>query len=208
MRLRVPPGRAGRLWLIARGNTAARAAALLERKRELLHRERDRLRLLASRTEDDWYRWCREAESWLLRAVLIGGERELRLAAASVGEAEARLGWGGVIGVAYPDRIDTVLPPDVPVASIGGTAALAPAAAAYRRALRGAVAHGAAVMALQRVEAELVVTSQRLRAIEDRWEPLLASTLHDVELQIDQKEREEVVALRWAKGRSIGREMP
>src|SRR6266566_9507160 len=81
--IRVPPGRAGRLWLRGRLQVAERGLDLLDRKLRILRREHERLALLAQRTGEAWEHACREAETWLLRAALLSGQRALRLSAAS-----------------------------------------------------------------------------------------------------------------------------
>jgi len=47
---RVPPGRAGRLWLLGRVASARRSVELLDRKRKLLQREDARLTELCEQT--------------------------------------------------------------------------------------------------------------------------------------------------------------
>ena len=46
----VPPGRAGRLWLVERIGTAERGVQLLRQKREVLRSEQRRLLLMAEQT--------------------------------------------------------------------------------------------------------------------------------------------------------------
>ena len=81
-RPRVPPGRAGRLWLRGRLATAERGLDLLDRKLRILRREQERLRLLERRTGEELRRRCGDADRWLLRAALLGGQRGLRLGTA------------------------------------------------------------------------------------------------------------------------------
>jgi V/A-type H+-transporting ATPase subunit D len=76
----LPPGRAGRRWLAERLAAAHRAADLLDRKLRILRAEQDRYAELGRRAEGEWTGRCREADRWLLRAALVTGERELRLA--------------------------------------------------------------------------------------------------------------------------------
>ncbi|WP_344056835.1 hypothetical protein, partial [Sphaerisporangium rubeum] len=78
MRISVPPGRAGRLWLRRRLATAARGLVLLDRRLRLLGAERDRLAELAARTGERWTAALAEAEIWTSRVAALGGERALR----------------------------------------------------------------------------------------------------------------------------------
>lgn len=65
--IRVPPGRAGRMWLRARLDVAERGVALLEQKVRILGDERRRLRALTADTGRDWERACLDARTWTLR---------------------------------------------------------------------------------------------------------------------------------------------
>ena len=77
----VPPGRAGRLWLRRRLETARRGSALLDRKLHLLLSEQDRLRAEERQTREEWDASCAKADLWLLRAGLISGRRAITFAA-------------------------------------------------------------------------------------------------------------------------------
>jgi hypothetical protein len=78
---RVPPGRAGWLWLAARLRAGRLAADLLDRKLRVLLVERDRFRLIEDRTRKRWRMSWREADLWALRATMLSGQRDLRLSA-------------------------------------------------------------------------------------------------------------------------------
>ncbi len=203
--LRVPPGRAGRLWLLHRLGVAQRGADLLGQKLRILHDEERRRALRARQTEEDWVRTARAAETWLLRTALLDGQRATRLAAAPP-TARVELTWTDVMGTRYPDRATCVLP----VAAAGPpTAAGGPAQelarAAVAEAVAAAVQHAVARNAQQIVAAEKAVTQRRLRAIEDRWIPRLERALERVEVELEEFERADGVRLRRAASR---REQP
>ena len=82
MRLRVPPGRMGRVWLAGRLHVAHRGAGVLEQKVRVLVEEERRLRQLVREARAAWEDACRRGRRWLLRAALLGDERQLALAAA------------------------------------------------------------------------------------------------------------------------------
>jgi V/A-type H+-transporting ATPase subunit D len=194
MPIRVPPGRTGRLWLRERLAVSDRAANLLEQKRQALLGETSRLRQLAEDTQGRWEAACRGAELWLLRAALVGGERQFDVAAAHVGgPAEARIVWRSTMGLAYPWEAACVPGPPVELDGFGDASALGFAAAAHRAALVVAVEHAAAARALDLVTRELEVTTRRLRAIERRWIPRLGAALHEVERRLEEQEREAVI---------------
>lgn len=202
MPLRIPPGRAGRLWLRERLAVADRAADVLEQKRRVLLEQSRRLRQLAEETHGTWEDACRLADTWHLRAALVGGEDQFHAAAAGVaGPAEARIAWRSAMGLAYPADAECLLPAAVSVAGIADTAALHYAAEAHRAALVAAVAHGAAQRAADLVTNELEATTRRLRAIERRWIPGLETGLREVGKRLDEREREDAVRARWAQER-------
>ncbi len=205
--LRVPPGRAGRLWLLGRLQLAQRGLDLLDRKLRILRREQERLALLAQRSGDDWRRACRDAETWLLRAALLGGQRAIRLAADGQ-PADVTITWRDTMGIRYPAEA-TCSFPERASPSLAGTAALDRAAAAHRAALAAAVQHAAVTAAIGTVEREVAATQQRLRAIQDRWVPRLQAALAELELGLDELEHADAVRLRRAKAaqaNTIGRQ--
>ncbi|HET9324865.1 MAG TPA: V-type ATP synthase subunit D, partial [Gaiellaceae bacterium] len=79
----------------------------------------------------------------------------------------------------------------------GGSAALAYAAEAHRRALEAAAGLGAAELAHDLTARELRTTTQRLRALERRWIPEHERVLREVELALDESDREEAARVRW-----------
>ncbi len=201
---RVPPGRAGRLWLLGRLASARRSVELLDRKRKLLQREDARLSALCDATRARWETACAEAETWGLRATVLGGASEMALAAAPVaGRARVDLTWRNTMGVPHPDvsRSEPAVIRSADAAA--ANAAVGPAAAAYRRALEAAVAHAAAEMSRRVVAVELRATERRQRAIERHRLPALEDDLARLELRLDELERDERVVARWAQQRRL-----
>jgi V/A-type H+-transporting ATPase subunit D len=196
----VPPGRAGRSWLLARLRTAERGAELLDAKLRVLRREQHRYHLRAERTTATWTAAWQEAQTALLRAALLGGQRGIRSASTSA-PVEAVVSWAEVMGVHHPR--DAVLSggelPDT--AATPGSSALLLAAAACRAALEAGAAHAVAAEAVRRIDAEVGATRRRLRAVQDRWIPRLRAALQEVDLELEEGEREDGVRLRWAAGR-------
>lgn len=199
----VPPGRAGRLWLQHRLATAERGATLLETKLRILHAERLRLALLIERTRTDWESAARDADTWLLRAGLLGGERAIRLAASGT-SADVAVSWTQSMGVSYPAEAQcTVTGPDA-AAPPPANAALAVARDRYRQAVEAAVRHAVAEGAARVVEEEERATRRRLRALEERRVPQLRGALAEVLLGLEEAEHGEGVRLRWVAARAGG----
>ncbi|GAB2467317.1 V-type ATP synthase subunit D [Streptosporangium sandarakinum] len=194
---KVPPGRAGRLWLRRRLATLRRGLTVLDRKRRILRLERDRLADVAARTGADWEAACREADAWLLRASLLAGHRAIRLAAGGP-LAEARVEWVDSMGTSRPGR--AVLRPPEPEAPppLPGTAALVPARDACLAALRAAVEHAAAAEAARILTEEEAMTGRRIRALRDLLLPRLEAELAAVELALDELERSDDARVRRA----------
>ena len=193
-RLAVPPGRAGRLWLVQRLAVAHRAAGLLDRKLQVLTRELDTLRAAAEQTRADWEAACREAERRLLRAVLLGGERAVRLAS-DVDEADVTVWYTVTMGARHPAGARCA----VGRAEGWEGAAVAEARQAYRTALTAAVQHAAAAAAVGVVESETTATRYRLRAVRDRWIPRLSEALAAVEFSLEELERADTARLRRSR---------
>lgn len=185
----VRDSRADRLDLRDRLDLARHAGELLRLKEEALRREQARLEGHAQRTGQAWEESCLRARVWLLRARALGAGDELALleAATPTEIASVTLHWHDAMGVSYPGEVgvEHVTPP-----SPTTTAALRPAADAYRVALDAAAAHAAASMALRKVAAELAATRRRRRAIENRLVPTLETRTRALELRIDEDDRD------------------
>jgi V/A-type H+/Na+-transporting ATPase subunit D len=191
----VPPGRAGRLWLQRRLRVAERSAELLDRKLRILRLTLDARRDAAARAAEDWDDCNAEAQRWLLRAALLGGERAIRVA--SDGRfADVTIDYSSVMGIRYPSGASCVFPES---ATWDGPA-LASARRAHQAALQAAVRHAAAGEALRLVAAETLATQQRLRAIKHRWIPRLQQALAEVTLAIEEQEIADAARLRLAAG--------
>jgi len=205
----VPPGRAGRLWLVGRLAAARRGVDLLDRKRQLLRREQQRLALLRDETARRWDRSCREAERWGLRSGLLGGSGDIALAAGAVeGQASIDVTWRNSMGVWHPDQAMCVPALPEPRALAAGSTALAPAAVSYGEALKAAAEHAAADEAYRRVDRELRATERRLRGIERHRVPMLEAALEQLQLRLEELEREQHVVARWAQRRRPPRRAP
>jgi len=201
----VPPGRAGRLWLRRRLASAQRSVELLDRKRQLLRRERSRLAELREETRRHWVMSCSEAETWGLRASILGGMADVVLSSAAVaGRARVDVTWRNTMGVRHPDDPRCSLPVLNPADAAASNAAVTPAADSYRRALEAGVAYAVADTSFKVLDLELRDTERRLRAIERRRVPLLEDGLRRLELHLDELEREERVVTRWAQRRRQG----
>lgn len=198
----MPPGRTARLWLRHRLAIASRGTDVLEQKAHALGREQRRLRQHVEQTSETFEQASREADRWFVRAVLLGGRQQFDLAASQLdGAADAEIAWRSLMGVAHPAQAGLRTPAIDRASAAGRTSALASAATAHRDLLTAALEHAAATRSLALIEDELEVTRRRLRALEDRWIPRLEATLHDVELDLAEEEREDMVRARWVAER-------
>ena len=205
MRIRVPPGRSGRVWLVRRLGVARRGHDVLEQKRRALHRRLELLDAALVGTRREWEESARMAEIWWQRAAVLAGERPLELARALAPRpADVRLTWRNALGVVYPSDVTVTLPIGELFPS-GGSSALTFAAQAHRRALEAAAQIGATELAHGRTARELQVTTQRLRALERRWIPEPEQALLQLELALDEVEREEASRIRWLARRLVSR---
>jgi vacuolar-type H+-ATPase subunit D/Vma8 len=189
--------RSDRLRLVRQLELADRAVDLLRSKEEALERERVRLSGHATRAEEAWTSAMGEAADWLVRARMLGAEADLRRLASAPGERQVTvtIDQRRAMGVEYPERIDVST---VPIPEITTTAALGPATAAYRAALVAGADHGAVAAAMRRLDAELDDTRRRRRAIDEHLRPTLEQRRHDLELHLDEADREEALRVRVA----------
>jgi V/A-type H+-transporting ATPase subunit D len=195
-----PPGRAGLTWLRHRLGLAHRAAARLDQKLRILRTEQAAFALLLERSALAWSEASRDAETWLLRAALLGGEEGVRPPAGQP-PAEVSITWTNALGTTYPSHGTCTSPPTDPRMASVAPAGLVEASAAYRRALQAAMEHAVASSASRAIDAEVTMTRQRLRGVQDRWVPRLASALHELTLGLEETELAEHVRLRWAADR-------
>lgn len=207
MKVRHPPGRAGRPWLAHRLEVARRGAELLDDKHRALLGERARLLPLVAEARERWDRWARVAERWMTRAAVFGGERQVELAGAvERSPASVTVRWRSVLGVMCPDEAQVELPSKPELSALGGSAALLQAAEAHRRALAAAVQVAAVERALMLVDAELRATALRRNAIERRWIPAHEEALATLAAALEELEREDGArVLSIIRGRGQGR---
>jgi len=180
---------------------ARRGADLLERKQQILLVELATLRDVHERTAKEWARAAQNASAWLARATELDGPLAVTQAA-SAEFAKVIVQIAQVAGVDYPNSCVCTVPGARP---LGGTAALAYAAAAHRTALEAAADYAAVDRAVLAVSAELAKTRTFRRAIEDRWVPRLEQEMARLLLELDEAEREENLRLRWAASRRSAR---
>lgn len=203
---RVPPGRAGRLWLRRRTATAQRGREQLDRKLRVLVPELLRRREQLERSNRAWALACAEAETWLLRASVVSGQDGLRHAMPGA-PTRVELLWATAVGVTFPTDVVLVEPEPHPRAPVAN-AAVAPATEAYRAALRAGAQAACDERAVRLVEHEVAVTRRRLRALEKRWLPWLEEALRTLELTLEQSEQEDTMRRRRAVGAPTDRARP
>ena len=119
------------------------------------------------------------AQRWGLRAAVLGGHGGGRAHRGPVaGRAEVEVVWRNTMGVRHPDDARCDIPVlDPAELAAAGAAAVGPAAAAYRRALEAAVAHGGDLPASAEVEAGLGASSVGCGRLERHRIPSLEEAL-------------------------------
>jgi V/A-type H+/Na+-transporting ATPase subunit D len=204
--IRVPPGRAGRLWLVRRLEVARRGADVLDQKRQTLLRER--LALIERLTEAaaDWERTAAAAARWNDRALALAGARRLRLASLHRrNRAEVTVEWHNALGTFFPAKATVRLGPEPDFVALGGGSGITHAAQAHAQALGAAARYAALRAAHEALTAELAATTRRLRAIERRWIPDHQAALRTLELTLEARELEDAIRVRWAAERRFSR---
>lgn len=192
-----PPGRAGRLRLRHRIDVATRGADLLDQKLRILRTEHQRRLSIEQEARRLWEERLREAETWLLRGLLLGGESTLDRASA-VEVADVTVEWTTTMGIRHPSGAACTQPLRAPTEPTPGNTALFHAETAYREAVRAAADYAAARTATRVIGAEALATRRRVRALRRHWIPRLTDELAAVELALEQTEHEDALRRRWA----------
>jgi len=186
--------RAVRLHLTNRLRTAQHAADLLHGKEQALQHERARLEGHAHRARREWEARCRHGAVCLARARVLGAGDEIRaLIERGPPPADVNANWQSSMGSTYPGAVDCT--PGDPSA-FTCTAAIEPTADAFRQALSAGATHAATTTALRRLDVELANTRRRRRAIGERLVPRLERVLHELDLQLEEQDREEAVRVK------------
>ncbi|MHB1490165.1 V-type ATP synthase subunit D [mine drainage metagenome] len=200
-------GRAGRMRIERRLVTARHGADLLDRKRQIMTDELERLQLNADRVSEEWSTRARDATGWLQRAAALDGYGRIR-ETAPARLAEVGITWGGAMGVGFPESVSCDIPA---ITRRGGTSALRYAASTHHAALVAGAQCAAAERAVRLVQTELAATRLRQRAVEHRWIPRLERELDAIRRRLAEQELEEALRLRWAadlQGGTIGPRTP
>ncbi|MGW4561128.1 V-type ATP synthase subunit D [Streptomyces sp. NPDC004561] len=200
-RRRAPAGRAGRLRLRRNLATAVRGADLLERKLRLLLDREQTARRAAEDADHVWRGKLADADTWLLRGVLLGGEHAL-VQAAPANRARVDIQWAALMGVRHPAAVEWKAPVRSPAEPTPPNTALSQAETAYRAAVGAAADLAAHRAAADLLAAEAGRTRQRVRALRRHWIPRLREELAALELALEESEHEEAVRRRWAADRA------
>jgi len=198
MALRIPPGRAGRTWLLARLQIASRGAELLDRKRQVLLREQARVRAEAAAALRAWTDASEHASRWTDHAAMLDGAGRLELLAQHVHEEPSlEVRWSNLMGARIPAAEAIAIPDPPPFSALGGSSAAVMAARASGEAVRAAARYAVAARADLELSAELRRAARRLRALQERWIPQHEEALARLDLALDENQREQAARVRW-----------
>ena len=200
--MRVPPGRAGQLWLRRRLSVAEHGIDVLRRKQQLLRTERDRRAGDLASAQPAWESECRDAQRWMRRALETAGSQQLPEIAADAEQATVSATWTSVMNVRVPARATVTVSDSLLLrsASLGGSSAFDRAAEHAGPAVRTSVALAAANTALEAIDAELIATTRQIRLLQRRRLPELKDALGEASRRLDEAERDDGIRARWASG--------
>ncbi|MDH6447697.1 MULTISPECIES: V-type ATP synthase subunit D [unclassified Streptomyces] len=194
--LRVPPGRAGRLRLRRGLEVARRGADLLDRKLRVLRARHEELLRAEGEARERWHARLTEAESWLRRGLILGGEEALDETAVRR-PAQLEVTWTSTMGVRHPRAATCAVPEPDPDEPAPANTALVHAEAGYADAVRAGAEYAAAAAAARAVGDELLATRRRVRALRRHWIPRLEAALARVDAGLEQNEHEDAVRRKW-----------
>ncbi|QKV90607.1 V-type ATPase, D subunit [Streptomyces sp. NA02950] len=196
-----PPSRAGRLRVRHSLEVALRGAELLERKLRILRARHEALLRAEEAGAHAWRQRVRDAETWLLRGLFLGGEHALEAAAEGAGAADFTWREESTVGVRHPALPSCRIPDRSPDVATPGNTALVHAETAYRQVLLAGAEYAVARHAARIVGAEVARTRRRVRALRRHWIPRLEETLARINLALEEGEHEDHVRRHWAAGR-------
>jgi V/A-type H+-transporting ATPase subunit D len=188
--------------LAARLAIAKRGADLLDRKRQALMHEHARVHVEAVEAHRAWRRELDEAERWSARSLMLDGAGRLDLLARhATMSASLALSWSNAMGAQLPS-VDRVSVPEPPLLSaLGGSSAAVLAARAWREAALAAARCAVAERAQTELSTELARATRRLRALENRWIPEHKRAFAQLDLALDENQREQATRVRWLNRR-------
>jgi len=100
----------------------------------------------------------------------------------------------------YVREVSVAPPP--PLSALGASTAAVLAANAWCHATRNAARHAVALRADAELSAELARATRRLRALEKRWIPQHEAALAQLDLALDESQREQAARVRWLTRRT------
>jgi V/A-type H+/Na+-transporting ATPase subunit D len=202
---RIPPGRAGRTWLVERLQIARRGAELLDRKRQALLHEQTRVRAEADAARRAWHDALAQVELWTARAKVLDGAGRLEVLSRHVREqATIELSWSNLMGAHLPSAGQVAVPDPPALSALGASSAAVIAARACCQAARAAARYAVAERADLELTAELARATRRLRALQTRWIPQHELALAQLDLVLDESQREQAARVRWLIRRRPG----
>lgn len=188
MKVRCPPGRAGRPWLEHRLEVARRGAELLDDKLRGLLRERARVAPEAKAARMRWEQLAQEADLWSTRAAVLSADPRAEPISPGA-RADAIVRWHQVLGVPCPAAVEVRLSSSA--APGGASAAMIQSIQAHRTAVEAAARAAVLQRALELLDAAIHATALRRNAIEHRWIPAHEEALLTLTSTLDELERED-----------------
>ena len=184
---------------------AGRGAELLDRKRQALLAQLVRVSAEAVDARRAWHDAVAKADLWSGRAMVLDGAGRLDVLARHVHEhASIELSWSNTMGARMPAIRELVVPAPPPLSALGASSAATIAADAWCEAARAAARHAVAERSSAELGAELARATRRLRALQKRWIPQYQAALAQLDLTIDENQREQAARVRWLTHRTEG----
>lgn len=202
--MRIPPGRAGQLWLRRRILVAEHGIDVLRRKQRLLRDALERRSDEMERARPRWVAACRDAERWMSRALATGGHEHMAVMAADAEPSHVSVEWEQLMGARVPALATARVSPSLlrTTASLGGSAAFDRTAEVAAVAVHAAVEFALASAAVAALDAELASTARRVRLLRRRRLPELEAALAESTRRLEEAERDDGVRIRWASRRA------
>jgi V/A-type H+-transporting ATPase subunit D len=133
---------------------------------------------------------------------MLDGAGRLELLSQHVdGEASLGLEWSNLMGARLPAVPRLGVPEPPLLSALGASSATVLLAEACCEATRAAARYAVAARADEELSEQLGRTARRLRALQQRWIPQHERALAQLDLALDENQREQAVRVRWISGR-------
>ena len=148
--------------------------------------------------------WSR-CQTWIARAAILRGQPRDLARRRSPAAASVDLVWRNSMGAYYPAEAACLLPEERRPRRDRRHRGDGRGRTRPSDALERAVQLAATDRAVREVDRELAATRRRLRMLQRQWLPSLGAALHALDIELEERERDDIMHARWANAEGSAR---